>query len=924
MRKLFSLLTLLLTCASSLYATCTATKQNADFSSDTSANSVTLTSHISAVGDLVVFSVWCYGSSGGCTPGTVTLGSQTATQTTVSGIPGPGSPGEGQAFLYYITSAATSGTPTITANVSGSHTDLQVAYEDFSASAGCTFSHDQDSPLGKCQSSCGGSGTGTISQPAITPTAAGEVLVVFTWTSEHVNNYNSPWTCPNNITNSTCEYDPTKNAMAYILSSSSGSTANNANDIHASDTWQALITSFSMSQTYYICAVTGSPCNASDSNAGTSKTATWLHSPGMKNCSANCASHTITPGDAYIFRGGDTWHFGNSSATPYAGVVTNCAINNTFSGGLCLAGINKNASSGPYIYYGVDQTWFSGGSYTRPIFTADNPLTPNPGVFGDYVGSCLYQVGTQNVLVWTETTKYIQLDGFELTGLCQQTANAPGDVDTYIDTKSDANNIYSNLYIHGWTHLRFSASGSPCTGMCFNLTAFRGATSGGIGTLFTRDVVDGSDSDPSGLQFMFATGYSVIQNVFRYTAQGLPGPLHDWHENLLEHWYCPGDNNAHPNFIESEGDATGTNAVYNNVLRNIATDSGSCPIGSMVGLWFLPPVGSTTYEFNNVLYNTPSTNILEYINISNHSNNTGTQIYFNNTLEDSQTSTMFGACFGATNPYTAANNHYIYDQANPYDSSCSSQQTTITNKLMTHSSATSNGYTAGQTYAYSPTSSGSPTVGFGTNFFGTYCATLTSSGPPGSGTACGFDTTYGVGYNATTHSVIYPVRTAVGRPVSAAWDVGAYQYSGGSSSPAPVFTPSSVAFGNQPILQVSPPISVTLQNTGTGNYVVSQWSLNNNYYSIQANTCGTPTSFSFGTSGNAFTLTPGASCTFQVLYYPNLIGQANAGSVVFLDNTGGGSTTLVFSGTGAPPPASATPMFAGSAMESGSTKPAGN
>jgi len=172
--------------------------------------------------------------------------------------------------------------------------------------------------------------------------------------------------------------------------------------------------------------------------------------------------------------------------------------------------------------------------------------------------------------------------------------------------------------------------------------------------------------------------------------------------------------------------------------------------------------------------------------------------------------------------------------------------------------------------------------------------------------------------------VIYPVRTAIAHSASGPWPAGAYDFSGSGSSPAPVFTPSSVAFGNQPILQVSPPISVTLQNTGTGNYVVSQWSLNNNYYSIQANTCSTPTSFSFGTSGNAFTLTPGASCTFQVLYYPNLIGQANAGGIIFADNTSGGNTVLVFSGTGAPPPASATPMFAGSAMESGSTKPAGN
>src|SRR5579871_308349 len=65
--------------------------------------------------------------------------------------------------------------------------------------------------------------------------------------------------------------------------------------------------------TYYIAA------NGSDSNSGTSKTSTWTHAPGMKNCTAICASTVPKPGDQFIFRGGDTWHFGNSSASPYVG-----------------------------------------------------------------------------------------------------------------------------------------------------------------------------------------------------------------------------------------------------------------------------------------------------------------------------------------------------------------------------------------------------------------------------------------------------------------------------------------------------------------------------------------------------------------------------------------------------------------------------
>src|ERR1700758_4405351 len=65
--------------------------------------------------------------------------------------------------------------------------------------------------------------------------------------------------------------------------------------------------------TYYIAA------NGSDSNNGTSKSTAWLHAPGMPACSAVCASTTPKAGDRFVFRGGDTWHRNNNSATPYMG-----------------------------------------------------------------------------------------------------------------------------------------------------------------------------------------------------------------------------------------------------------------------------------------------------------------------------------------------------------------------------------------------------------------------------------------------------------------------------------------------------------------------------------------------------------------------------------------------------------------------------
>jgi hypothetical protein len=219
---------------------CSGTEQNADYSIENgSSNTVTLTANIHAVGDLVAFTAWCYSS---CTPVSVTMGGQTAVKTSVSGIDGSGSPGTGQGFIYYILSAATSGPQTITWTVSGSHTGIQASYIDFSPSSGCTFAHDVDSPLG--------TGTGeTVNTPSIIPTA-GDLLFNFTYISEHIVSVNSPWSCPiysGPGETQTCEFVSTVNAAAYVLSATSGSTANNMTLIHPSDTWQALITSFSMS-----------------------------------------------------------------------------------------------------------------------------------------------------------------------------------------------------------------------------------------------------------------------------------------------------------------------------------------------------------------------------------------------------------------------------------------------------------------------------------------------------------------------------------------------------------------------------------------------------------------------------------------------------------------------------------------------------
>ena len=115
---------------------------------------------------------------------------------------------------------------------------------------------------------------------------------------------------------------------------------------------------------------------------------------------------------------------------------------------------------------------------------------------------------------------------------------------------------------------------------------------------------------------------------------------------------------------------------------------------------------------------------------------------------------------------------------------------TVTNLTMTNATATTDGYTSAQTYVFSPPTGASPTVGAGTNegtINAAYCSALSTAAGSDSTlsnavSACSNDTRYGIVYNVSSHTATYPGRTAIVRPSSAAWDIGAYEFSGFSGS----------------------------------------------------------------------------------------------------------------------------------------------
>lgn len=192
--------------------------------------------------------------------------------------------------------------------------------------------------------------------------------------------------------------------------------------------------------TYYIAA------NGSDTNTGTDKAHPWLHAPGMNAATNVPAGYTVVAGDSFIFRGGDTWHAGNSGASPYTGGTIYLWYGNSAS---CYDDTHQTGC----VYYGVDKTWFAGASWVRPIWTGDNSTSTS------LVASCTYQNAE-----WSLTTGYHNdlvlqnvatiLDNIELTGLCTNRAIQTPVSDSYIaypGLSGPEMAFHTNLYIHGWT-----------------------------------------------------------------------------------------------------------------------------------------------------------------------------------------------------------------------------------------------------------------------------------------------------------------------------------------------------------------------------------------------------------------------------------------------------------------------------------------
>jgi hypothetical protein len=422
-----------------------------------------------------------------------------------------------------------------------------------------------------------------------------------------------------------------------------------------------LLGTYGQAATYYIAG------NGSDSNNGTSKSTPWLHAPGMTGCSGNCASKTPQPGDQFVLRGGDTWHFSGRGGTPVGLTWTW-----TWSG-----------TSGSRIYIGVDKTWYSGGSWIPPKMNGDNPLNKTA------VTSCTYPSGSNDYVFIGGN--YVTFDNFEFLGLCWEGSESPyylvvGSSTTYVTVQ--------NMYFHGWTHTPSAGAGAY---------AINGASNndGGEGTEFAFNSIDGSDSDGTVFTGLYGNCYNFHDNIVRYNSNGvICNNMHRFHNNLIEYIYNSSISGVHSNGFEFNSEwRTGSspNLVYNNVIRHIYTP---------VTCWVNPQTTIASYYFNNLVYDVQT----QVWDVDSSAGGSAAGAYWiNNTFVGGTDHVPITTGGQLANTYVY-NNHCI----NGYGGCISGTTYTGSNNLVqTPAQATATGYASSN--FYQPTSTTSPTVDTGIN-----------------------------------------------------------------------------------------------------------------------------------------------------------------------------------------------------------------
>ena len=443
--------------------------------------------------------------------------------------------------------------------------------------------------------------------------------------------------------------------------------------------------SASAQTTYHIDWVGGS-----DFNSGTSTSAPWKRHPYMKGFSG---FYFHQAGDRFIFKGGVTWP---NEAFPMA--------------------ITAGGDVGKEDYYGVDEEWFSGAAWTRPVFDLEHR-----GI-GD----------GKEFIINIDRRDNIILDNFEIR---KQLIVSGLEFDRgAIRNFGNKNITVRNCFIHSWRIDNKSTANDTRFGGIIFRNPGPPVLPVSPGSVVENCIIDGSlDGGDSG--FGIWGPETARGNIIHDIPNGILSTriIHDNHIYNIRDSFDP-DN--HENAIETFVPAT----VFNNLIHDV--EKGVCV--------FLTPAengGGMDLFYNNVIYNSfpiPVQIDTDWTTGDGPINEVGARI-FNNTMVCSNNSgcvRVVDRGVGPLDVVEVTNNHFI---ANVADATIISTAVVLNlvesfNILMEEAVAGAAGYTAGNKYA--PISGDKATVESGRDLSGVFNADI-----------LGFP-----------------------RPQGPLWDVGAYEF----------------------------------------------------------------------------------------------------------------------------------------------------
>jgi hypothetical protein len=497
--------------------------------------------------------------------------------------------------------------------------------------------------------------------------------------------------------------------------------------------------------------------SGSDSANGTSESTPWQHAPGMANATGNAAGHTPDPGEGWIFKGGVTVDY---HAFPM----------NTPWGG----------TNGSPDYMGYDSAWYTGSAWARPIF--------NGG------GSTGYNTANQSLITdIAHHSSYVVIDNLEFTGIyfasaCSESGPQNcGAVSQYGYSGSDVSWEIKNVYVHGWSHC--PVSNCPTVIDPGNQSAFLWTNQDTTGASSVHDsVVDGTDSSQDCCNAI--SSWVEYNNYIAYVDNAAFGERSLFHDNVITHMVVTFGGVVHGNCIHLFGGQSLNELIYNNYVSCLNT-------GTSDEMFLIEETGgAVVYAFNNVM-------VMDGHGSGFEIKNPNTNFLFQNTQECGPDPSTGATCIqmsgGSTT--TASNNFAVTTNANSNTVTNSSGNLSAAPVAPKTCSAGAQNLYGGtqicapvgsgngtgnlnisQTYPFAPLdSTAAATVGTAPGN-SALCATV--AGINGAaGAACLSDTTLGIAYDATNHTVSFPARTPVQRPTSGPWQIGAYE--SGQTPPSP-------------------------------------------------------------------------------------------------------------------------------------------